>query len=52
MDDEKRFDSFNDEAFEEWLKTCPVKDAEFVLDTDNYGMRARVTFVIEEEECF
>tara|TARA_Y100000114_G_C11715084_1_gene305514 strand:- start:10 stop:249 length:240 start_codon:yes stop_codon:yes gene_type:complete len=52
VDDEKRFDSFNDEAFEEWLKTCPVKDAEFVLDTDNYGMRARVTFVIEEEECF
>tara|TARA_R100001129_G_scaffold173578_1_gene145215 strand:+ start:547 stop:786 length:240 start_codon:yes stop_codon:yes gene_type:complete len=52
VDDEKKFDSFNDEVFEEWLKTCPIKDAEFVLDTDNYGMRARVTFVIEEEECF
>lgn len=44
--------TFNDDSFEEWLKTCPIPDAEFVLDTDNYGFRARVTFVIEEEECF
>ena len=44
--------TFNDDSFEEWLKTCPIPDAEFVLDTDNYGFRAFVTFVIEEEECF
>lgn len=44
--------TFNDDSFEEWLKTCPIPDAEFVLETDNYGFRAFVTFVIEEEECF
>ena len=44
--------TFNHDSFEEWLKTCPIPDAEFVLDTDNYGFRAFVTFVIEEEECF